>query len=65
MPEYGTIKRLIALSFQKHSVLLFLANLSNKEEIPLDANDIDHKIYGSEIRQATMLHENIRLTHGK
>ncbi|KAL3994071.1 ATP-utilizing chromatin assembly and remodelling N-terminal family protein [Acanthocheilonema viteae] len=40
------------------------ANLSNKEEIPLDANDIDHKIYGPEIRQATILHENIRLTHG-
>uniref|UniRef100_A0AAF5RW45 Bromodomain containing protein n=1 Tax=Wuchereria bancrofti TaxID=6293 RepID=A0AAF5RW45_WUCBA len=40
------------------------ANLSNKEEIPVDANDIDHKIYGPEIRQATILHEDIRLTHG-
>ncbi|MCP9261431.1 Bromodomain adjacent to zinc finger domain protein 1A [Dirofilaria immitis] len=40
------------------------ANLSNKEEIPLDANDIDHKIYGLKIREATILHENIRLTHG-
>ncbi|OZC11716.1 Bromodomain protein [Onchocerca flexuosa] len=40
------------------------ADLSNKEEIPLDANDIDHKIYGLKIREATILHENIRLTHG-
>lgn len=41
------------------------ANLNNKEEIPPDANvDIDHKVHGAEIRQATMLHESVRLTHG-
>lgn len=47
-------------------LIFFSANLNNKEEIPPDANvDIDHKVHGAEIRQATMLHESVRLTHGK
>ncbi|VDN05609.1 unnamed protein product [Thelazia callipaeda] len=39
-------------------------NLNRRDEISPDANDIDHKLYGSKIREATILHENVRLTHG-
>lgn len=45
--------------------MFFSANLNNKDEIAVDANiDIDHKTYGRKIREATLLHESIRLTHG-
>lgn len=41
------------------------ANLNNKEELSADPNnDLDNKVYGKLVRQATTLHETIRLTYG-
>uniref|UniRef100_A0A915BX97 WAC domain-containing protein n=1 Tax=Parascaris univalens TaxID=6257 RepID=A0A915BX97_PARUN len=40
-------------------------DLSNKEELPMDTNtDLDNKVHGERIRQATAFHERVRLTHG-
>uniref|UniRef100_A0A0N5AJC7 Bromodomain adjacent to zinc finger domain protein 1A n=1 Tax=Syphacia muris TaxID=451379 RepID=A0A0N5AJC7_9BILA len=41
------------------------ADLHNKEELPLDANnDLDNKVHGERIKSVTKFHEKIRLTHG-
>ncbi len=38
--------------------------MNNKEEIPIELGDLDHRAYGKEFRDATRLHEQLRNTHG-
>lgn len=45
--------------------MLFVVDLSNKEELPVDANnDLENKVHGSRLRWVTRFHERIRSTHG-
>lgn len=54
------------LIYCRESMNLVSVDLSNKEELPMDTNtDLDNKVHGERIRQATAFHESVRLTHGK
>ncbi len=45
--------------------MFFSANLENKEELQCESSDLDSRLYGWWIKDATAISERVRLTHGK